>query len=316
MILTVTPNPSVDRTMTVEALQPGQVQSALTTHLDPGGKGINVTRALSAAETASLAILPIGGDSGETMRALLTQAGIDFFAVPIRQPIRSNLSIVEPDGRTTKINELGPRLSDDEVEQFFTVLRQGLAQGPAWVAGCGSLPPGMPTDFYAQLVHLAHRAGVQVAIDASAEALAQAVNAGPDLIKPNRRELGELVGRDLPTVGAVIDGAREAIQAGVGAALVSLGRDGAILVTGERVCMAGAQLANLGCAVGAGDCALGGFLQAVSSGRSATESLGIAVAWGTAAAGLPATRVPTPFDVAAATVDWHNPADPSRPLTD
>lgn len=316
MIITVTPNPGIDRTITLEGLHRGQVHRALESRTDPGGKGINVARALAAHGVDTLAVLPLGGDPAAAMTTLLDQAGAPIRAVPIRQSIRVNVAIVEPDGTTTKINEVGPRLSDAEVRALLSTVSQSIDEHTTWVVGCGSLPPGVPEDFYADLVRLVQQRGAKVAIDAAGQALAHAVRAGPDLIKPNRTELEEFLGRHLPTLGDVADGAADVVRNGVGAALVSLGRDGAVLVTAEEVIVASATVPYPACTVGAGDCALAGFLHATTKGLSLTDSLRAAVATGAAAVGLPGTGVPTPSEVAAMAVTLEGIPSPSHPLVD
>lgn len=316
MIVTVTPNPSVDRTITLDELRRGEVQRARATRMDPGGKGINVSRALAAQGTDTLAILPVGGGHGTIMTELLRQAGTRVRAVPIAEAIRANVALVEPDGTTTKINELGPMLAPQEVGAFLAAFSESVDDDTAWVVGCGSLPPGLPPSTYADLVRLVHERGARVAVDSSGEPFTHAVAAGPDLVKPNRVELGELVRRDLPTLRDVVDAARGLIAGGIGEVLVSLGRDGAVLVTADEVLLASATVAKPVSTVGAGDCTLAGYLHATSIGLSAAQALSCAVAFGAAAVGLPGSAVPTPAQVAAVDVQLDDSPDPALPLTD
>jgi 1-phosphofructokinase len=151
MIVTVTPNPSLDRTLEVEELRRGEVVRAHADRSDAGGKGVNVSRALVANGHASRAVLPLGGADGELLAALLTELGIEVAAVPIADEIRSNVTVVEPDGTVTKLNAPGPRLSDEEVEALLRRSVQA-ADGAEWVVASGSLAPGMPEDLHARLV--------------------------------------------------------------------------------------------------------------------------------------------------------------------
>ncbi|MCO5309264.1 MAG: 1-phosphofructokinase [Austwickia sp.] len=316
MILTLTPNPSVDRTITVAALTRGAVQRATDTRMDPGGKGINVSRALALNGAATTAILPIGGGHGRMMLELLEAAGTPVCTVPIRGAIRANVALVEPDGTTTKINELGPTLDPDEVEAVLAKVTD-ISDAPlSWVVGCGSLPPGMPEGVYGDLVRRVHERGGRVAIDTSGAPLTLAIPAGPDLIKPNRVELGELVGRDLDTLGAVVEAARDLIAGGIGEVLVSLGRDGAVLVTRDTVTHAIASVAQPLSTVGAGDCTLAGYLLASRRGDSPAQALATAVAFGAAAVGLPGSEVPNPAQVAQITPVVDPDPDPAMVLTD
>jgi len=123
MIVTLTPNPSVDRTVSITALQRGEVQRATASRIDPGGKGVNISRALTAHKARTVAVLPAGGPEGHLLAELLAEAGIDVNIVPIGGSIRANLALVEPDGTTTKINEQGPLLSGSELEALLAGVR-------------------------------------------------------------------------------------------------------------------------------------------------------------------------------------------------
>lgn len=316
MILTLTPNPSVDRTISVASLVRGAVQRATDTRMDPGGKGINVSRALACNGAATTAILPVGGGHGRMMVELLADAGTPVCTIPIRDAIRANVAIVEPDGTTTKVNEQGPTLDAAEIEAVLAAVATAYDASVTWVVGCGSLPPGMPDGVYGDLVRRLHDRGGRVAIDTSGSPLTMAIPAGPDLIKPNRVELGELVGRDLDTLGAVVDAARDLIAGGVGQVLVSLGRDGAVLVTPDSVAHASASVARPLSTVGAGDCTLAGYLLASERGDDPATALATAVAFGAAAVALPGSGVPTPAQVAGVHPVVSRSPDQALPLTD
>jgi 1-phosphofructokinase len=194
MIVTLTPNPSVDRTVHIDALPRGEVIRARQSRSEPSGKGVNVALALRAHRHPVLAVLPVGGPVGAQLAGMLRAYGVAHRTVPVAGDIRSNVSLVEPDGTVTKVNEPGPVLDGDEVAALIGAALTG-ADGVTWLAACGSLPPGAPADLYARLVAPARRRGVRVAVDSSGPALAAAVAAGPDLVKPNAHELAEVAGR-------------------------------------------------------------------------------------------------------------------------
>lgn len=298
MIVTLTPNPSVDRTVSIADLQRGEVQRATGSRIDPGGKGVNISRALTAHKARTLAVLPAGGPEGNLLAELLAEAGIEVTIVPISGSIRANLALVEPDGTTTKINEPGPLLSGPEIWALLAGAEATLVDHPAWIVGSGSLPPGVEDDLYAGLVRRCREAGVRVAIDASGPALRHAVAAGPDLIKPNREELEELVGRSLSTLGDVLTASSDLVTHGVATVVVSLGGYGALLVTPSVTALAVAPVSSPLSTVGAGDALLAGYLFATGSGSTPVEALRTGVAWGAAAVSLPGSRMPTPADVA------------------
>jgi 1-phosphofructokinase len=279
MILTVTPNPSVDRTVFVDALPRGAVIRSRRSHSEPSGKGVNVSLALRRQAVPTVAVLPLGGSVGAQLSQMLHEAGLDTREVAIRGEIRSNVSLVEPDGVVTKINEAGPELGADELRALVDLVAENLG-GAQWLACCGSLPPGAPVDLYAELADRAHRAGVRVAVDTSGEPLAAALSARPDLVKPNAHELAELVGRPLRTYGDVVDAAAEIRDKGVTAVLASLGADGAILVDARGATHASCAVETVVSTVGAGDATLAGFL---AGGADRDTRLATALRWGAAA---------------------------------
>lgn len=310
MIVTVTANPSLDRTIEVDRLRRGQVQRATGNRVDPGGKGVNVSRALVANGLATRAILSSGGHAGSELVGLLSEAEVPFFEVGIADPIRSNLTVAEADGTVTKLNELGPRLSESELS---ALLDAAIVEGADWIAGCGSLPPDTPDDFYSRLVTRVHASGARAAVDTSGPALEACLAAAPDLVKPNREELAAAAGVPVATLGDAVGAAEILRGRGAAAVLASLGADGALLVDASGVHHALAPAARpVASTVGAGDAALAGFLAA---GGAGARSLAAAVAWGTAAVTLPGSRMPHPHDIDPAAVETTPHPDADRVLT-
>jgi 1-phosphofructokinase/6-phosphofructokinase 2 len=296
VIVTLTPNPSIDRAMVIDALHRGEVHRATSSRVDPGGKGVNVARALAAQGVATIAVLPAGGPEGHLMEELLDAAGVARRSVAVAGALRMNISVLEPDGTTTKLNEPGPQLSSAEVDALLAATLDA-ADGADWVVGCGSLPPGAPTELYAALVARVRERGIRVAVDSSGAPMTAAVAARPHLIKPNHEELAELVGHPLPTLGDVHAAARELVSGGIEVVAVSLGGDGALLVTADELVHARATITTPLSTVGAGDCMLAGLLHGLSSGAAAADALAGAVTWGAAAVTLPGSRVPAPHDL-------------------
>ncbi|MEU3348726.1 1-phosphofructokinase [Streptomyces sp. NPDC006700] len=312
MIVTVTPNPSLDRTYEVPALERGQVVRATAERMDPGGKGVNVSRAVAAAGRRTVAVLPLGGAPGALVAELLDAQGIDVAPVPVTGATRSNIALAEADGVLTKINAPGPELSAQEQESLLETVRRQ-SEGADWIACCGSLPRGLAPSWYADLVARAHTAGVRIALDTSGPALLEALREGPDLVKPNAAELAEAVGRSLVTVGDAVKAAEELRGLGARTVLASLGADGQLLVDGAGAWFGSARVDAVRSNVGAGDSSLAGFLIA---GGTGPEALALAVAHGAAAVQLPGSLMPTPADLdpAAVTVTPDVPVD--RALTE
>ncbi|GGR00104.1 1-phosphofructokinase [Streptomyces pilosus] len=307
MILTITPNPSLDRTYEVPSLDRGEVVRATGERVDPGGKGVNVSRAVAAAGRRTVAVLPLGGAPGALVAGLLDAQGIEAAPVPVAGATRSNIALAESDGVLTKINAPGPELTAAEQELLLdTVLRR--AGGADWIACCGSLPRGLAPSWYAELVARVHAAGVRIALDTSGPALLAALRERPDVVKPNAVELAEAVGRPLITVGDAVKAAGELRAAGARAVLASLGADGQLLVDDDGAWFGAAPVDTVRSNVGAGDSSLAGFLVAGGRGPGALAS---AVAHGAAAVQLPGSVMPTPGDLdpAAVTVTAEVPVD-------
>ena len=244
MIITVTLNAAIDKSLSVPSFQLGRRHRTVERRALAGGKGVNISRALTAHKARTLAVLPAGGPQGHLLAELLAEAGIEVAIVPIGGPIRANLALVEPDGTTTKINEPGPLLSGSERGALLAGAVATLGEHPSWLVGSGSLPPGVELDLYAGLVRVCRDAGVRVAIDASGPALRHAVAAGPDLIKPNLEELEELVDRSLNTLGEVLAAGVDLVANGVATVVVSLGSHGALLVTESAAALAVAPVSS------------------------------------------------------------------------
>jgi 1-phosphofructokinase len=310
VIVTLTLNPSLDRAVEVERLARGEVNRATPAHLDPGGKGVNVSRALLAAGVTTRAVLPVGGPEGDQLVRLLTEEGVDVAAVPVAGATRSNITLAEPDGTVTKINERGAFLAADELDAIADAALEA-SRGADWLAICGSTPPGAPDDLYARLCRRLVAAGVRVAVDTSGPALLAAVAAGPSVVKPNRDELGEAVGTDLHSIGDAVEAAQVLRSKGAADVLVSLGADGAVLVSDDGVVSGHSQVAEPRSTVGAGDALLAGYLAA---GAAGADALAEGLAWAGAAVALPGSRMPHPSQIDRTTVRLHERTNFDRPL--
>ncbi|MGW0766605.1 1-phosphofructokinase [Streptomyces sp. NPDC002676] len=298
MILTVTPNPSLDRTYEVPSLERGGVIRAAGERMDPGGKGVNVSRAVAAAGRRTVAVLPLGGAPGAAVADLLDAQGIEVAPVPVAGATRANIALAEADGVLTKINAPGPELSAAEQALLLVTVREH-SRDADWIACCGSLPRGLAPSWYADVVMEAHAGGARIALDTSGRALLEALRARPDVVKPNAEELAEAVGRPLATVGDALKAAEELRAMGARAVLASLGADGQLLVDDAGTWFGSARVAAVRSNVGAGDASLAGFLVA---GGTGPKALACAVAHGAAAVQLPGSVMPSPADLDPAAV--------------
>ncbi|HEY5832907.1 1-phosphofructokinase [Streptomyces sp.] len=312
MILTITPNPSLDRTYELPWLDRGAVLRAVSDRVDPGGKGVNVSRAVAAAGQRTVAVVPLGGPEGALLARLLGEHGIEAAGVPVAGNTRVNITLLEPDGTLTKVNAAGPEITEGEAEALLEAVRTK-SVGADWIACCGSLPRGLPPEWYAELVARIHRSGARIALDTSGAALTAVLPERPDVVKPNAEELAEAVGRPLVTVGDAVKAAEELRDRGARAVLASLGADGQLLVDGSGTYFGSAKVAVVRSNVGAGDASLAGFLAAGGTGPVA---LAAAVAHGAAAVQLPGSVMPSPadLDLSAVTTTTDIPSD--RALTE
>ena len=305
MIATLTANPSIDRTVALESqLTRGGVHRALSTVSEPGGKGVNVARVLTASGVQAMAVLPAA--EGDPILEALTATGVRYCAIPTSGTARTNITVSEPGGTTTKINEPGATITPSTRRELFDVVLD-LGRDATWVVLSGSLPPGISVGWYAELVQALRNTSCKVAVDTSDApllALAEAFpGAAPDLIKPNSEELAQLTGVDGqhleraaesgdPT--AAVDAGRILLSRGVGAVLATLGAAGAVLVTPEGAWFATPPAIDAISTVGAGDSSLAGYILADIERSSPADRLRRAVAYGTAATALPGTSLPNP----------------------
>lgn len=307
MIVTVTPNPSIDRTVPIDRLERGALIRAGDATAEAAGKGLNVSRALAGQGIETIAVVPIARESASAYLALLADA-VPIRAVSVAGSVRINISLVEPDGTVTKVNEPGPDLDAAGVEAILAAVAN--APSASWIVGCGSLPPGAPSDLYTRLSGLGS-AGRRVAIDSSGEALLAAAHAGVALVKPNLSELAAIVGRPLTALGEAVDAACELVGRGVDAVLLSLGPDGAIYVDASgAVSHAEAAIDDPVNAVGAGDALLAGFLAEGADSAALPE----AIAWSVAAVRSPGTRMRRVTEADREAVVAHDRVDRERRL--
>lgn len=303
MIVTVTPNPSIDRTVVLPGkLVRGGVLRVAGSLDQPGGKGVNISRACVAAGVPTCAVLPVGADDPfvRELRAL----GVPSAPVPPAGPMRVNLTLTEPDGTTTKLNAAGAEVSTADLDALAKRVLALPDEG--WVVLAGSLPPGAPDGWYADLAARLRTTGRRVAVDTSDAALEAVVaqlspGSAPSLLKPNAEELASVAGVDAAELEGdperVAVAARTLVDRGVTAVLATLGGAGAVLVDATGAWHAVPPPTRVVSTVGAGDSSLFGYLAADLRGASAPDRLAAAVAYGSAAAGLPGTTVPTPDDV-------------------
>ena len=284
MIITVTLNPSLDRTLAVPRLAWNEVLRATASRLDWGGKGFNVSRALQALGAGSLAMGLVGGPTGGQLEHGLRELGIATDLVPIAGETRTNTVVAEEAGeRYLKVNEPGPAVRPDELSAFFERVRARLRPGDLWVLA-GNLPPGAPPGVYAQLVTLIREGGARALLDTSGEPLRLGCAAGPWLIKPNVAEAEELTGQQIRSTTGALRAARFCLEQGVAFVALSMGAAGLLLATEGQAVHAVPPCVRVRVPVGTGDALLAGLAWALEHGLPLAEMARWGVAAGTAAA--------------------------------
>lgn len=310
MILTLTPNPSIDATLALnQPLASGDVHRAASVTQVAGGKGVNVAHAVHLAGKETLALFP--ARAADPFINLIHDVDLPYAHVNMDGSVRVNTTITEPDGTTTKVNGPGPLLSDATQNHLIATLTRH-AQSADWVALAGSLPKGVDAGWYTDLIKEIRTAAPQARIavdtsDAPMKAIAEQLDsAAPDLIKPNGFELGQLTGQDglaLERAAAagdyspVVEAARDVVKRGIKEVLVTLGSAGAVLVNVDGAWAATPPPATVKSTVGAGDAALAGYLLGRTQGKGPADSLALSVAYGTAAAAKPGTQFPRPEEL-------------------
>ena len=284
MIVTVTLNPALDRTLTVPTIQFNQMMRATASRLDWGGKGFNVSRALQALGIDSVAMGLVGGATGQMLERGLNSTGIATDLTHIEGETRTNVVISDAAGeRYVKVNEAGPTVCREEVAAFLGRVREKVRPGDLWILS-GGLPPGVPPDFYARLIVLVQGQGARALLDTSGEPLRLGCAAGPYLVKPNIVEAEEMTGRKIGSDADALGATAFFLRQGGELVALSLAAEGLLLASKQRAVWARPPRVRIRNPVGAGDALLAGLVWALAHGLPLEEMARWGVATGTAAA--------------------------------
>ncbi|MBU2962718.1 1-phosphofructokinase [Citreicella sp. C3M06] len=294
-IAAVSLNSAIDQTVTCPGFALDSVNRAASTRTDAGGKGVNVASFLASFGHDVAVTGLLGRDNAALFEAHFKASGLHDDCLRIDGATRTNIKIVDPDANTvTDLNFPGAPASAADLRVVAELLTDLLQGGLSWVALCGSLPGGLKLDAYAGLVALARRSGAKVALDTSGAPLEQALRAAPDLIKPNIDELGALLGRRLTGPDQVVAAAREITRKGVALVAVSMGADGAVLVTPHEAVLAVPPKMQVVSTVGCGDAMVAGLIHADTLGLSLADSARLATAFSLGALGEIGPHLPAP----------------------
>lgn len=281
-IVTVTLNPAVDVSTSVDQVVAERKLRCDAPVSEPGGGGINVARVVRELGADATALWTRGGTAGVRLEALLDELGLDHRPLPIAQETREHLIVYErSSGRQFRFGMPGPVLEEAELASCVAAVA-ALDPSPAFLVLSGSLPDAVPDDLYARLIR-ATPSGCRVVLDTSDAALAEGVEAGPYLVKPNRRELGALTGAPVDDDDDVRTAARQLIdEHGVAVVVTSLGAGGVIASSAEGDWLAHAPPVRVRSAVGAGDSMVAALVVALARGDGLEEAVRWGVATGTA----------------------------------
>jgi len=291
-IVTMVLNPAIDKSSSVAHVTAERKLYCKPPRFEPGGGGVNVSRAIKKLGGESLLLYPLGGLTGKMLQTLLDREGLNHRSFPIEGLIRESLVVLEEStGRQYRFGMPGPEFHEQEWEQFLTAL-SAMDPAPEYLVASGSLPPGVPADFYARVARVGKKGGAKVIVDVSGEAMKKALREGVYLIKPNVREFRELVGKEIKEEAQIKAEARKMIESGRCELLViSLGAAGALMVSEEVTERILPPTVPIVSKVGAGDSMVAGIVLSLARGRSPKESVLFGVAAGAAAVMTPGTEL-------------------------
>ena len=291
-ILTIAMNPAIDKSSSVDHVVAERKLYCTPPRFEPGGGGINVSRAIQKLGGSSRLFYPTGGLTGKRLQNLLEEEGLDHRPFSIDGMIRENLVILEEStGQQYRFGMPGPKLQEKEWEQFLEKL-SAIDPAPDFVVASGSLPPGVPPDFYAQVARVAKKRGTKTIVDVSGKALQEAVEEGVFLIKPNVGEFRELIGEKIKEKSQIKAEAQKMVKNGRCEVLViSLGAAGALAVSKDFAEHILPPTVPIVSKVGAGDSMVAGITLSLARGKSLWESVFFGVATGTAAVMTPGTEL-------------------------
>jgi 1-phosphofructokinase len=283
MIITVTLNPAVDKTVEINDVHINRVNRVLSVRLDAGGKGINVSKIIMSLGGESRAIGFLGGKAGVFIKEYLDNMGIANDFVVIKGETRTNLKIVDPLQHTnTDINEMGPEITSEDIQQIDNYISHTVGEKSVMVFS-GSVPPNMENDIYQKWIHSAKQKGARTLLDADGDLLRLGIEAGPYLIKPNIHELERLLARKIVSIEEAVECSRILMEKhGIEIVVVSMGEKGALFLNKEVTIFAEGITVDVKSTVGAGDSMVAALAYAIDEGYAFEKAATLAVAAGTA----------------------------------
>lgn len=293
MVVTVTMNPAIDKTVEIDTLIPGGLNRIRKVEYDAGGKGINVSKTIQELGGKSIATGFLGGNTGKTIKNVLDEKNIRNDFIWVDGETRTNTKVFEQNGEVTELNEPGPKISEEQIGQLLGKLETLAGEDTLFVLS-GSVPQGVEKDIYGRITRLVHKKGSKVLIDADGELFTKALDAAPDMIKPNRVELEEYAKLDYRASQEELFGlAEELMKKGIGTVVVSMGKSGALFVMGEKKMNCPALSVKAHSTVGAGDAMVAALSYAWDNKLDETETVKLCMAASAGAVTTIGTKPPS-----------------------
>ncbi|MBQ4558937.1 MAG: 1-phosphofructokinase [Tyzzerella sp.] len=293
MIVTVTMNPAIDKTVSLETFVHGGLNRVKHILVDAGGKGINVSKTIKALGGDSIATGFIGGNNGVAIVDMLEREQINAEFVTVGGETRINTKIAEADGTVTELNEAGPEISEDAQKKLEEQLMQYAKEG-TWFVLSGSVPAGVPKSIYGDIIRKVHEKGAKVFLDADGELFTQSLAAKPDVIKPNRIELEKYIDADHSlTEEELLCVGNDLLGQGIETVIISLGHEGALFLKRNQVIKCPAISAPVHSTVGAGDALVAAFTYGMDQGEDFETCTKLGIATSAGAVSTDGTKPPT-----------------------
>lgn len=293
MIVTVTMNPAIDKTVEIDSLLAGGLNRIRSVEYDAGGKGINVSKTIRELGGESIATGFLGGNAGKTIESVLNEKTIKNDFIWVEGETRTNTKVFEGNGNVTELNEPGPAIRDEQVKELMKKL-EGYAGEDTLFILAGSIPNGVDKQVYAEITRLVHKKGATVLLDADGELFRNSLDAGPDIIKPNRVELEEYAGLDYrASEEELVSLAEGLMEKGIGTVAVSMGKSGAMFVRRDYKVKCPALPVKAHSTVGAGDAMVAALAYAWNEKLNEEDTVRLCMATSAGAVTTIGTKPPT-----------------------
>jgi len=291
MIVTVTMNPAIDKTIEIDALIRGGLNRIKKVEYDAGGKGINVSKTIKELGGVSIATGFLGGSTGRSIANVLEKKGIQNDFIWVEGETRTNTKIFESNGSVTELNELGPEIPLEKIKEFIIKLN-GYANEKTLFVLAGSIPKGVDKNIYSEIIRQVHQKGAKVLLDADGEVFKNSVEEGPDIIKPNRFELETYAGIKSASQDELICVAKRLMAKGIHTIAVSMGKEGALLLCDGYELKAPALSVKAHSTVGAGDAFVAGLAHSWDIGLDKEKTMKLCMAVSAGAVTTVGTKPP------------------------